>query len=315
MKTAIESPIVWPEGKAFAFSIFDDTDLATIENTAPVYDFLTGLGFRITKSAWLLEGDGKAYASGTTCEDRDYRRWVQLLQAQGHEIGFHGASYSTSPRERTRLALDRFREYFGDKPVTAVSHSRCEENMYWGPMRLTGRRRLFYNLATSFRGVNRYRGNVEGDPLFWGDLCRERVAYLRNFVFPEINTLRACPYMPYYDPLRPFVNAWFASTEGAVVGSFVDSLSEENQDRLEEQRGACIMYTHLACGFKEAQGLHGRFQELMERLSKKNGWFVPVGTLLNHIESQRGIHILTDHERAEMESRWFWRHKLVRGRS
>ncbi len=43
------------------------------------------------------------------------------------------------------------------------------------------------------------------------------MSYVRNFVFDEINTLAACPEMPYFDPAKPFVNAWFASLPGRLA--------------------------------------------------------------------------------------------------
>ena len=48
--------VAWPEGKAFAFTVFDDTDACTVENTKPVYDFLRDCGLRTTKSVWPLAG-------------------------------------------------------------------------------------------------------------------------------------------------------------------------------------------------------------------------------------------------------------------
>lgn len=48
--------IPWPDGKRFAFTIFDDTDHQTLENVPPVYDFLSDLGLRTTKSVWPLKG-------------------------------------------------------------------------------------------------------------------------------------------------------------------------------------------------------------------------------------------------------------------
>ncbi len=35
--------IRFPENKKFAFSIFDDTDGATVDNVRPIYDLLTEL--------------------------------------------------------------------------------------------------------------------------------------------------------------------------------------------------------------------------------------------------------------------------------
>ena len=42
----------------FNFSIFDDADNGTVENTAPVYRLLEELGLRTTKSVWPLRGPG-----------------------------------------------------------------------------------------------------------------------------------------------------------------------------------------------------------------------------------------------------------------
>jgi hypothetical protein len=135
------------------------------------------------------------------------------------------------------------------------------------------------------------------------------VTYVRNFVFGDIDTLHACPFMPYHDPSRPYVNYWFASSEGPCVESFVRTLSEANQDRLEASRGACIMYTHLGKGFYEDGRLHPRFRALMERLGRKNGWFVPVSTLLDFLLQIKGRHEITHRERAQLERRWLW-HKI-----
>jgi hypothetical protein len=36
----VPKPIIWQEGKTFAFSIFDDTDEAQVATVKPIYDFL-----------------------------------------------------------------------------------------------------------------------------------------------------------------------------------------------------------------------------------------------------------------------------------
>jgi hypothetical protein len=62
--------------------------------------------------------------------------------------------------------------------------------------------------------------------------------------------------------------------------------------------------------------INDRFVVLMERLSKMNGWFVPVRTLLDFILEVRGGHLITPSERNALERRWLL-HKIVhvRGRS
>jgi hypothetical protein len=86
-----------------------------------------------------------------------------------------------------------------------------------------------------------FEGHAPDTPFFWGDLCREKVDYVRNFVFREINLDRINPSMPYHDPARPFVNHWFSSCRGGNANSFCETLCEANQDRLETEGGVCIM--------------------------------------------------------------------------
>lgn len=304
----------WPDGRSFAFTIFDDTDYATLENVRPIYRLLAELGFRTTKTVWPIAGEDLPLCEGSTCEDSRYLAWLRELAADGFEIGYHMATYHSSHRDQTEKGLDQFKTLFGDYPRSMANHSGCDENIYWGDARLTGLNKLVYNILTRFRFRDRYHGHKRDSEYFWGDLCRDRVAYVRNIVLPDINTLKAVPFMPYHDPQRPYVNHWFASSEGPEIISFNRCLSEEAQDRLEAEGGACIMYTHLACGFSEHDHVDLRFKYLMERLSRKNGWFVPVSTLLDFLRWTNGDHVITDRERRRLERSWL-RHKLRVGRS
>ncbi len=232
-------------------------------------------------------------------------QWVLGLQAKQFEIGFHNGTFHGLPRRDIQAALERFAALFGHDPVTAANHTGVEEAIYWGDARLTGWRVPLYDLLTRFHNRGKYRGHIEGDRYFWGDLCQQRIKYFRNFVFRDINTLKSCPHMPYHDPLKPYVNNWFASSDGHDVHAFNRCLAEANQDRLEEQAGACIMYTHFAKGFSEAGQLNPRFQSLMKRLSRKNGWFVPVATLLDYLAAVHGRtrnHAIPQRRRLE----WKW---------
>lgn len=308
--------VTWPNGRDFAFTIFDDTDRATLENVAPVYEFLGGLGLRTTKSIWPLEPDAGAPNQGSSCEDPEYLGWTLDLQRRGFEIGYHGAASSTASRQKVIRALDRFRELYGHDPLSMTNHPLSAESIYWGADRVSAIHRPIYRALTwpNVHSRRAFKGHREGDSLFWGDICRERVRYVRNFTFADIDTMAACPSMPYYDPSRPYVAAWFASSEGAEVNAFNCCLSEANQDRLESQGGACIVYTHFAYGFSEGHDLHPRFRSLMERLARKNGWFVPVATLLDHIVTEQGVTVLTTAQRHSLERSWF-RSKLTVGHS
>jgi hypothetical protein len=308
----MSGPVAWPDGKRFAFTVLDDTDGATLENVGGVYAFLAEQGFRTTKSCWVFGGDpDRGKHPGQTLDDEPYRRWLLELHAKGFEIAWHGATWHGSPRARTAQALDRFAEVFGEYPQTGANHASNEECIYWGSHRLSGWRRAAYNLLTRYRNCHRFRGHVEGDPHFWGDLCQARIKYFRNFAFQDINTLRACPFMPYHDPLRPRVNYWFASSDGDRVERFNKCISEADQDRLEAEGGACIMYTHFACGFADKGRLHPRFKSLMERLAKKNGWFVPVATMLDHLRQGKDQHDISAPRRRRLERKWLWEKLFV----
>ena len=163
----------WPDNRAFAFTIFDDTDLATVENTRPVYDFCRDLGFQFTKSVWPLRGDGVPKVGGATCEDTDYLDWTLSLKDQGFEIGYHCATYHTAERPETIRGIERFNELYGHYPLTMSNHTGCLESIYWGNARLTGINRLMYDLLTRFGRSNKFKGHVEGHRLFWGDVCRD----------------------------------------------------------------------------------------------------------------------------------------------
>jgi hypothetical protein len=311
LESAIKRAYTWPEGKRFAFSIFDDTDSATYENVGGVYRFLGDCGFRTTKSCWVFRGDrNKGRYPGDTLDDERYRRFLLELESIGFLVGWHGATWHGSTRDVTIRALDRFADVFGHYPKSASNHSD-DEAVYWGYHRLSGWRSLMYNMATHFTNVGRFNGHVEGSNYFWGDVCSQKIKYYRNFVFRELNTLKACPLMPYHDPQRPYVNYWFASADGSRINQFNRCLNEAAQDRLEEEGGACIIYTHLAHGFSDGGWVEPQFKMLMERLAKKNGWFVPVSTLLDHLLAARGHCDITDEERRRLETKWLMQKFLI----
>jgi hypothetical protein len=306
-------PIQWPDGNKFAFTIFDDTDLEITGNYERVYSILRESGFRTTKSVWPLEGNGPGINRGATCEDPEYLAHMLELQRDGFEIGYHGTTYHTVERAEIVRGLAYFNRLFGHYPRTMANHIGSKDNIYWGSARLSGARRSAYNLLTLGRNRKNSMGHCKGSPYFWGDLCQEKVEYVRNFTFSDVNTLAAVPLMPYHDPTRPFVNQWFAASEATDAKSFVAVLTESNQDRLEHEGGACIMYTHFGFRYQDRSGVvDPRFVRLIKRLSRKRGWFVPVATLLDYIRRYRGEKILSPSELSRLECKWL-RHKVFSG--
>jgi hypothetical protein len=303
----------WPDNRTFAFTIFDDPDGQSYEDGQRVYGLLGDLGLRTTRGVWPGAPRREPNSEGETCASAPYRQHTSELQRAGFEVGYHNTTKHSSTRSETEQGLDAFQEYFGHDPVAMANHYNAEA-IYWGPARLSSSVRHVYNVATAGRTAGRHFGECEGSPHFWGDLCRERLRYCRNFVYRQINTLAVCPWMPYRDPLKPFVQAWYASSEGSRCETFVETLAERHQDRLEEEGGACIMYTHFGHGFVRHGQIDRRFSALITRLSRKNGWFVPVSILLDYLHSQRGTPEISDADRRTLELRWVGQ-KLFRGTS
>lgn len=309
-------PISWPGGKRFAFSVFDDTDLSIPGNYEAIYDLLGSLGMRTTKSVWPATGSDldPRSAQGSTCDDEEYLRTVLQLQKSGFEIGYHNSYFEGLPRQRIEEALNRFKTLFGHDPSSMANHADSSEGIYWGYDRVSGIPKALYRTIMRKFGANPHSGHVPGSPHFWGDICLQRIRYVRNFVFGEIDTLAACPLMPYYDPLRPYVQAWYAASNAQILPTCLQLLTERNQDSLEESGGACIVYTHFGSGFQQGNKVNERLEYLMRRIAKKDGWFVPVSTLLDHIRAQRGLVTLDAAQRRRLEWRWFAQ-KLVAGRT
>lgn len=273
----------WPNGYKFAFTVVDDTDFASVANVKPVYDLLAELGMRTTKTAWVFRGEGTPVDGGATCEEPEYLEWLLALQRQGFEIAFHNAAPCTSRREVTQQAIARFHELFGSQPMLFCNHVSNRENLYWGDARLSAWRRALYNLVTRGRRRNSSGGHLKTNPLFWGDLCREHVRYVRSFVFDELNTLLRCPEVPYHDPSRPYVNFWFTSADGGTLKRFLANFTAARLKQLEQTGGLCIAYVHFAEGFAENGRPRRDFRERMEFLAGLNGWFVPASVVLDHL--------------------------------
>jgi hypothetical protein len=308
----MHTKIKWPNNKKFAFTIFDDTDRSNLKDSKIIYQYLESLGFKTTRSVWMLKNDENSEEKGVTCEDSLYLDWLLEIKNKGFEIGYHNATSNSSKRQNTKVALDRFVKIFDQMPVVMANHSENKENIYWGPDRLTGMRKIIYNILTFFKNSKYYEGHKKSSSYFWGDFCKEYVSYVRNFVFSDINTLKYCPHMPYQDLTKPYVNSWFASSEGNNVKMFNKCISDKNQDRLEIEGGACIMYTHFADGFCKNGIISEEFKKQMERLSNKNGWFVPVSVLLKFLEKENKNHAISFKQRTELEWKWLF-DKLIIG--
>lgn len=296
--------IIWPNNKKFAFTIYDDTDRANLEDCRIIYDYLDKLSFKTTKSVWVGRNKESNSDAGITCDDKSYLIWLKEIQKKGFEIGYHNTTFNSSKRLEIDNGLKKFVQLFGHTPRAMANHSSNKENIYWGADRLSGFRKIIYNILTRFKKNNYYKGQDSSSLYFWGDLCKKNITFVRNFVFSDINTLKKCPYMPYKDIGKPFVNYWFASSEGNNSKKFIKCISNENQDRLEKEGGACIMYTHFADGFCKNGKLSEEFKKQMLRLSKKDGWFVSTTTLLEFLKDKNQGGFINNNQKANLEWKW-----------
>lgn len=296
--------IIWPDGKKFAFTVFDDADAHVDREVENLYSFLKDLGMRTTKSVWPNKGTGEPICGGLTCEDPGYLDWVYALRDAGFEIGYHLATYHSSSRAESITALDKFNAWFGADPTTMANHALCKDTIYWGSARLVNPiNKAVYGLLNLHKDKI-FLGHDEKSEYFWGDLCRDRITYVRNFTFRETNTLKVCPIMPYRDPAKPFVNQWYASTEGPKVRPFTRAITHEKIDKLEEEGGLCMMYTHFGYQFSVDGTIDPEFRKNMEYIAKKDCWFAPVGTVLDYLAQVKGVHTISDRERTQLERRW-----------
>ena len=304
--------IEFPGGKRFAFTILDDTDVATVENVSPVYRLLEELGMRTTKTVWPLacpEGS-RNFASSQTLEDADYLAWVLDLHARGFEVTWHGATMETSDRARTTWGLERFRALFGAYPRIHVNHSLNRENLYWGPGRVDQAllKAVIQRAVPTPEGY--FAGHDEASPFWWGDLCAAHVEYGRNLTFDEVNLARINPSMPYRDPARPLVRWWFSASDAEDRDAFAELLRPDRQERLERDGGWCIVATHLGKGFAHGGEVDRLVRRRLEMLAARDGWFVPVGTLLDHLRARRADAALPRDEWDRMQ--WRWARDIVR---
>ena len=280
--------IQFPDGKRFAFTIVDDTDMSTLERAEPIYATLHKYGLRTTKTVWVYEPTETSHPAnlGGSLHDPKYREFVNDLQRKGFEIALHGVRGGSSPRQDTVAGFEEFKRYVGQYPRMHVNHSRNRENIYWGPQRFSF---TPYRWAGALLMSHKSFGHDPGSEFFWGDLSRERVQYVRQFTFTDINLLAINPSFPYRLQDKPYVNYWFPTAHGGNADAFAELLKPENLDKLEREGGVCLVYAHLAGGsFNRGGRVDPRFEERLKDLSSRNGWFAPASDILDHLAKQPG---------------------------
>jgi hypothetical protein len=219
--------------------------------------------------------------------DPEYRSWILRLQSEGFEIAIHNVGDGEFSREEILAGLEFFNNVLGHYPRCHSNHVSNPDNLYWLRDRFEWPLSQVYNAVYLLRHGHAAisKGCDPKSPHFWGDAAKKHIRYIRNYTFNGINTLRFDPKMPYRVRRKEaFSNLWFSSSDGHTVAELNQLLQPEQVDSLERDGGGCIIYTHFASGFVDAKGkLDPVFKRQMEYLSSKEGWFVPVSPLLDHL--------------------------------
>jgi hypothetical protein len=280
-------PVAFPGGKRFAFSIVDDTDMATLARVRPLYDVMARYGLRTTKTVWVLESRSSHEPDhGDTLRNSEYRRFIEELQAKGFEIALHGVKGGGSVRAEIISGLEEFKAILGAYPRMHINHSLNSDNLYWG-----GARWSFGPFAWLYDRTSQhaFEGQVPGSRHFWGDLARQHIQYVNQFTYRDINLLGVNPSFPSWLEDKPYVNYWFPTSDGDNLDRFEALLSPENLDRLEREGGVCLVYTHLGAGsFNQGDGVNPRFEARIRDVASRNGWFAPASDVLDHLRTQPG---------------------------
>lgn len=276
----------FPDGKTFAFSILDDTDDSTVRNVRPIYELLNELGIRTTKTVWPLESSrpSRRFFAGDTLQEAGYLEFVHELVERGVEIAWHCASKESSSRSRTLEAFEYFTREFGFLPEIHCNHASNRENLYWGHRRYgSAIVRSFVRMLANLRRAPKFSGEAPESPYFWGDLCKQHIRFVRNYTFSDINVLKNDPHMPYHLSSTPYVQHWFSTADAPNVRDFNRLVTKPNIERLERERGICILSTHLGKGFVRDGIVDAKTEETLRFLASRDGWFVPVSDILEFL--------------------------------
>lgn len=275
------------------FCITDDTDAAEFPSVKSVYDLLSSLGIRATKTVWAfspsepcgIPATPDSTLRGITLEDEQYATYCRSLHDTGFEIALHGASAGNNRRERIVEAFGIMETYFDGSP-TYICHSKNADNIYWeektAPTPLLRRLlRLYSHHACS--------GEIPESPYFWGDICSRKVRQIRLFRTRNTNTLAANPSMPYYDPTKPMVRGWFSATKR----SFHDCTTPEALAKLRTENGLTVLYQYMHRYADPATGaILGTFREDAERLAEAADiWKGTTGDIMDRLRRLHGVFI------------------------
>jgi hypothetical protein len=172
--------------KDCAIAVTDDTDDFQFSTTAPVYDLLNALGWRVTKTVWAFDSPGRNPDKlGLSLASPDYQRWVLGQARHGHEIVLHSATAGDDTRATTIAAYERMRSLLGTLPRVEIFHQDNKEAFFWGGDRLP------FSLLSRAYGIarpSRFFGQDPSSPYYWVDLSRSLVRYVRTYTTSQVDS-------------------------------------------------------------------------------------------------------------------------------
>lgn len=276
------------------FTVTDDTDRADIARVRIVYDALAATGVRVTKTVWVAPPEEPCgipalphdIQCGVTLADPAYLAYCEQLSSQGFEIALHDPTAGNNRRELYMKAFTFMDRHF-PRSHTHIGHARNADHLYWQE-RVVARGPLRWLLDRTVRG-HQASGEDPASPYFWGDLCVERVRYMRLFRTRSLDTLAANPAMPYFEREKPFVRGWFSATKR----SFAAATTEAALDALEAAWGMCMLYQYLCYWSDPATGSpFPAFQTGLTRLARRRLiWTEPASRQLDRLRLVQGIFI------------------------
>jgi len=271
-----------PKGKKFAFTIIDDTDNAYFENIKPIYDILYENGLKTTKTIWVYPPRDINESKGDSLQNKEYLEFIKNISNRGFEIGLHNVGSGDYYRKEIINGLEEFKTKLGFHPKIHINHSYNKDNIYSGSKRYTFP--FNFIIKKMYSKYNKFYGDDPNSKYFWGDLHKKLIKYSRNYEIDDLNTFRVFPHFPYVDKrFEEYSNYWFASTFAPNQWMFNHLVTKEKIDKLESEGGICILYTHLGY-YKQYGKIDKGFIEMINYIgSKKNGWFVPVSTILDFL--------------------------------
>jgi hypothetical protein len=275
-----------PQNKKFIFTIIDDTDDAFYDGIKSVYDVLIENGLKTTKTVWVYPVRDCKSSKGDSLQDINYKNFILDIKSKGFEIGLHNVGSGEYFRNEIISGFEDYKHILGETPRLHVNHSYNPDNIYCGPKRFS----FPFNLIVKFlySSYSNFSGEIKSSPHFWGDIHKKFIEYSRNYEIDDINTLKKNPFMPYKDKkYDKYCNNWYSSTFAPNQWVFNNIVTKESVDRLEEEGGVCILYTHLGYYFKNGEVDEG-FKKMISYIgSKKSGLFLPVSETLDILKARK----------------------------